>query len=58
MKNKEIGIVSPKNLPKIIPSFLTSIGNREYPFLVMSGADSELSGRESRAAQNSKFLCL
>jgi hypothetical protein len=30
---------------------LTSIGSREYPFLVKGGADSELNGREIRATQ-------
>jgi hypothetical protein len=37
---------------------LTSIGSREYPFLVTSGADSELSGKEAGAPKKRKLLSL
>jgi len=36
--------------------FLTSICDRDYPFLMKGGTDSELNGRDCRVARKSKFL--
>jgi len=39
-------------------TFLTSIRSREYPFIVKTGADSDINGKESRATRKSKPLNL